>query len=130
MNELAKLKDIKPIVKFNIPENHTPYNYTLLWIGIILITFCLIILFIFIRKKLKIKKEKKELFSLIDNPKKFAYEFKKAKKFVNNKNKELFEKINKRLIDYKYKKDVKPIDEETKNLIKEFLGVKWYLNIN
>ena len=124
MNELAKLKDIKEIVKFNIPQNHTHYNYNFLWIVIILITISLIILLIFIKKQLKINKEKKELFSLIDNPKKFAYEFKKAKKFVNNKNKELFEEINKRLTDYKYKKDVKPIDEETKNLIKEFLGVK------
>jgi len=119
MNELLKLRDIKPIVEIPLHQQNS-FNY-MMFIVLFLILILTVILILFIRKHLKIKKEKEELLSLINNPKKFAYEFKKAKKFAKNKNKELFEEIQKRLINYKYKKNVNPIDEETKKLIKEFL---------
>ena len=119
MNELAKLKDIKPLVKIPVSQTHH-FDY-MIFIILFLVLVLAVILILFIRKHYKIKKEKEELLSLINNPKKFAYEFKKAKKFINSKNKELFEEIQKRLTNYKYKKEVNPIDEETKKLIKEFL---------
>jgi len=119
MNELAKLKDIKPLVQIPL-HNEQHFNY---WIFAVILALILIliILILFIKKHLKIKKEKEKLLSLINEPKKFAYEFNKAKKFVNKKNSKLFEEIKKRLATYKYKKEVEPMDEETKKLIKEFL---------
>lgn len=120
MNELSKLRPIKP----NVPviENG---NFDYLWIIAILIVILLIFMFFYFQKYLKIKKEKKELINLIDNPKKFAYEFtKKAKKFKNKKNEKLLNEILIELQNYKYKKEVEKIDTETIKKIKEYLGVK------
>ena len=111
------LKDIKPDVP--IPSHHY-----FLYITIFIIILISLSLILYLRKKVKIKKEKELLFSLIDNPKQFAYEFKKAKKFINKKNETLYNEIEKRLKNYKYKKKVSSIDEETKKLIKQFLGTK------
>jgi len=111
------LKDIKPDVPI---ETH---NYLLYFIVLFVIVTS-IALILYLRKRAKIKKEKEALFNLIENPKKFAYEFKKAKKFINKKNENLYKEIEKRLTNYKYKKEVSSIDEETKILIKKFLGLK------
>ncbi len=117
MNELAKLKPIKPDVAINTFH----FNW---WIVLVIVIFLGIII-IFLKKSLKIKKEKKELLNLLHNPKKFAYEFtKKAKKFKNKKNEKLLEEILIRLSNYKYKKEVKNIDEKTKKMIKNYLGIK------
>ena len=119
MNELLKLKPIKPNVP--IKENFFNLNYIFLLIGIVLI----IVIAFYLKKYIQIKKEKKELFNLIHNPKKFAYEFtKQSKKFQNKKNSMLLKEILIRLQEYKYKKEVKDIDEETKNMIKRYLGLK------
>ncbi len=119
MNELAKLKPIKP----NVPINTFHFNW---WMVLVIVMFLFLgIIIIFLKKSLKIKKEKKELFKLINNPKKFAYEFtKKAKKFKNKKNEKLLEEILNRLSNYKYKKEVEQIDEQTKKLVKNYLGIK------
>ena len=75
MNELNKLRPIKPNVDINYHSNN---EY--IWIIALILVLIIAIVFYLI-KYLKIKKEKKELLKLIDNPKKFAYEFtKKAKK--------------------------------------------------
>ena len=120
MNELAKLRPIKP----NVPIE-TTIHFNFIWL-IFLIALILLILFSFyIFKKIKLKKEKEDLFRLINNPKKFAYEFtKKAKKYKNKKNEKLLEEILINLKDYKYKKEVEPIDKNTKEKIKEYLGIK------
>jgi len=120
MNELAKLKPIKP----NVPiETANSFNFA--WVIILIVLILLILFAIYILKKIKLKKEKETLLSLINNPKKFAYEFtKKAKKYKNQKNEKLLEEILIKLQDYKYKKEVKPIDKNTKEKIKEYLGIK------
>jgi len=121
MNELLKLKDIKP----NVPV-HTGSSLNIgLILLIISVLLILTIIFLFIRKNLKSKKEKSALFNMIDNPKKFAYEFtKKAKKYKTKKNEELFKKIIARLGEYKYKPTVQNIDKETVKLIKKYLEIK------
>jgi len=121
MNELAKLKPIKPNV---LIETANSFNPT--WIIIFLIVLILLILFIYyIVKFIKLKKEKENLFKLINNPKKFAYEFtKKAKKYKNKKNEKLFEEILIKLQNYKYKKEVKQIENDIKNKIQQYLGLK------
>ena len=118
MNEI-KLKPIKPNIA--IPEHHYIF-----WIIAIIILIITAILIYFLNKHIKIKKEKKELFSLINEPKKFAYEFsKKAKKYKNKKNEEILNQILKNLENYKYKPKVENIDKNTINLIKKYLGLKW-----
>jgi len=120
MNELSKLRPIKP----NIPitqSGHFDYRWLILILAVMLSVF----IFFYFRKYLQIKKEKKELLNLIDNPKKFAYEFtKKAKKFKNKKNEKLLEEILLKLQNYKYKKEVENIDQKTVKMIKNYLGVK------
>ncbi len=121
MNELLKLKDIKPNVPVYISGSS---NYNLYLIIIIcLIVFLLV--FILIKKHINLKKEKLALFSLINNPKKFAYEFtKKAKKYKNKKNEKLLNEIIIRLGEYKYKPEVSEIDNETIKLVKKYLEIK------
>ena len=117
MNGL-KLKPIKPDIP--LPENHS-----FLWIILLIVLITIIILIYFLNKRVKIKKEKKALFSLINEPKKFAYEFsKKAKKYNTKKNKKILEKILKELENYKYKPKVNNIDENTIKLIKQYLELK------
>jgi len=118
MNELAKLRPIKP----NVPIETTT-NFV--WIIVLFVLILLILLGFYIFKIIKLKKEKENLFNLINNPKKFAYEFtKKAKKYKNKKNEKLLEEILINLQDYKYKKEVMPIDNETTEKIKQYLGIK------
>ena len=117
MNGL-KLKPIKPDIL--IPEHH----YIFWIIGLVILILSVILIY-YLNKYIKIKREKKELFALINEPKKFAYEFtKKAKKYKTKKNEELLKTILKELENYKYKKKVKEIDKNTKKLIKQFLGIK------
>jgi len=120
MNELAKLKPIKP----NVPiETTTHFHFV--WIIVLFVLILLILLGFYIFKIIKLKKEKEKLFNLINNSKKFAYEFtKKAKKYKNKKNEKLLEEILINLQDYKYKKEVEPINDEIKEKIKQYLGIK------
>ncbi len=120
MNELSKLKDIKP----NIPINeHMVFHLSWIWAIVLFIAIVLTALF-FIKKYFYIKKEKKELLKMINSPKQFAYIFtKKAKKFKNKKNEELLKIILTNLEKYKYKPTVRDIDEETKKMIKQYLKI-------
>ena len=123
MNELLKLKDIKG----NIPLNNAFEIGRNIWIIILIAAVFALFLgaFILIKRYHKIKKEKLLLFNLINNPKKFAYEFtKKAKKYKNKKNEHLLEKIISRLKEYKYKPVVEDIDEKTIQLVKQYLEIK------
>jgi hypothetical protein len=117
---MIPIKDIKPNVEI------IDFSFYLFILGIIIaILLAAVILFFIFRKK-----ENKNLLILknIDfkNPKKTAYTFSKyAPYFVNEKNKELFEEINKELIHYKYKPSVPQMDEELKQKIKMFIkGIK------
>jgi len=117
MNTLH-LKPIKP----NIP---IPQHHYLLWVLCLIVLILILILIYFLNRYFKIKKEKKELFSLINEPKRFAYEFtKKAKKYKTKKNKEILNQILKQLKNYKYKPKVKEIDKNTIQLIKQYLELK------
>ncbi len=117
MNGL-KLKPIKP----NIP---LPEHHYIFWIISLIILILALLLIYFLNKHIKIKKEKKALFSLINEPKKFAYEFtKKAKQYKNKKNEKILETILKELENYKYKAKVNNINENTIKLIKQYLELK------
>ena len=121
MNELAKLRPIKP----DIPINESQ-NFDYIWIIVTaLILIFTVFIFFYLRRYFKIRKEKKELMKMIKNPKKFAYEFtKKAKKFKNRKNEYLLDGILSELQNYKYKKEVENIDSKTVKKIKKYLGLK------
>lgn len=121
MNELLKLKDIKP----NVPVYMNGTGHYNLYLIVIICLIVFLLIFILIKKHINLKKEKLSLFSLVNNPKKFAYEFtKKAKKYKNKKNEKLFNEIIIRLEKYKYRAKVPKIDDETINLVKKYLEIK------
>ncbi len=117
---MIPIKDIKPNIEI------IDFSFYLFILGIIIafLTTAAIIFFIFKKKK------NKNLLILknIDfkNPKKTAYTFSKyAPYFINEKNKELFEEINKELFNYKYKPSVPQMNEELQEKIKTFIkGIK------
>jgi len=119
------LKDIKSIVE--IPDIS-------LYILIGLIIFALFIVVFFIYKyKTRIKKSKQktkkeialEYLKNLDylDVKDVAYSFSTyGYIFLNEKNKEDFENLEQQLEKYKYKKEVKTLNEELKTKIQEFIG--------
>ena len=123
MNEI-KIHDIKNLV--DIPD-YSLYIYMFLWIIGIVIIF--IILFILIRFFVTRKKnKKKEYYKILKNidlsdPKKAAYEITKYARLISQSNRE--KKLSNELIDelesYKYKKDVKPLDDNFKILFGRFM---------
>jgi len=127
-NSLSQLKDIKPIVE--VPDNSL---YILIAIVSIII---IVILFFTFRYFTRIKKTKqltikeitlKKLKNLdYEDTKEVVYNFSvDGILFINEKNKEQFEQLEKELEKYKYKKDVDKLPDELKAKIKDFIkGVK------
>jgi uncharacterized membrane-anchored protein YhcB (DUF1043 family) len=115
---MIPIRDIKPNVEI------IDYYFIAFIIGLIIL---IIILTLFAIKKLKKKNPKKEILEKLknldfNNSKKTAYEFTKyARVFINEENKEKYEKIVKSLEKYKYKKIVPPLDEKDKETIKNFI---------
>ncbi len=110
------LRDIKP--------NVTIIDYQ--WWGFIFLVFILALMIIYLIYKF-FKKQKDENLQILKNldfndSKKVAYTFSKlARNYINEKNKDLFEEIEKELIQYKYKPSVPKINKNTKEKIKKFL---------
>jgi uncharacterized membrane protein len=120
---IEKLKDIKPNVI--IPNNSLVI--LLSFIFVLLITGTLLYLFFKKpkrREKPTLKEIKlKELKALdFDNDKEVAYKFTtNAYLFLDDKNKDKYEEIVKKLEPYKYKKDTPAMPKELKSSIKEFI---------
>jgi hypothetical protein len=122
------LRDIKEIVEIN----ESSLEIFLVTIALALLLFALGVYF-FKNKRRRRKKPtqrvlaKEVLESLdYDNTKELVYGFlEHGKMFVNEKNGELFQNIEKDLEVYKYKKEVPLVDEKIKKQMKEFVkGVK------
>ena len=120
---IEKLKDIKPNVI--IPDNSLVI--LLSFIFVLLIIGTLVYLFF---KKLKRRKKPtlkeiklKELKALdFSDDKEVAYKFTTdAYLFLDDKNKDKYEEIVKKLEPYKYKKDIPAMPKELKSSIKEFI---------
>ncbi len=119
------LKDIKGLVK--VPDNS-------LWIDIaILLVLTLIISYLIYRYATRLKptpkpsqKElaKKRLNEVkLDDAKGAVYlVLNDGELFVDEKNRELFEKIKQLSEPYKYKREVPPLSDELKEAIREFVG--------
>ena len=76
------------------------------------------------RKKLTAREIALEKLRSLDysNPKEVVYSFEAdGELFVNEKNRDNFEKIKKELEIYKYKRDVPPLDEGVKKEIEQFI---------
>jgi uncharacterized membrane protein YhiD involved in acid resistance len=118
INELDKLKDIKPLVEVST----TFYD-----VAILIVTICLIVLFFKLRRKRKKLSQKEKAKLKLQNldyndTKNCVYDFcEYAKYFLNEKNNEEFKKIEKELLRYKYKKEVPSLDKDTINKIKNFI---------
>lgn len=123
MDEI-KIRDIKQLV--DIPD-YSLYIYMFLWIMGIVIVF--IILFISIRYFLTRKKnKKKEYYKILknidlSNSKKAAYTITKYARLISqsDREKKLSNELIEELESYKYKKDVKPLDDEFKILFGRFM---------
>lgn len=130
-NSLSQLKDIKPIV-----EVHDMSLYYFITIIALIVSIVIFAAYKYITRVRKTKKptQKQIVFKKLKsldytNTKEVVYSFSiDGFLFVNEKNKEQFEKIEKELENFKYKKDVedlpKELIEDIKKFIKEIKNVK------
>jgi len=125
-NNLDKLKDIKDIVPIND-------NSMVILIAIIFSTIALIIIVTYLLKKDKIPPrptKKQLLYKKIknldlnrDNIKDIVYTITiDGALFLDEKNQDLYDNIQKKVEKFKYKKDIESLDKETKDLIKQFIS--------
>jgi cell division protein FtsI/penicillin-binding protein 2 len=126
LNNLDKLKDIKPII--DIPD-YSFYLFCLL-IGLIFLLFIFIFYKIykfFINKKSDEKTISLNALKNIDftNPKQNAYDITYHGRVVatDNRSKKILADLNKKLSNYKYKKNIENIDEDIKADFRLFLEV-------
>ena len=123
---MEKLRDIKLLVE--IPD-YSFYLYILVMIVVTLLAA--LMLFFLIRKLSKKRLNQREqilqrLRSLsFDNPKEVAYQMTKYGRYLvkDESSARLYEDLVRKLTKYKYKKNVKPFDDELKKEIKLFLQV-------
>ena len=123
---MEKLRDIKPLVE--IPD-YSFYLYILVMVVVTLLAA--LMLFFLIRKLSKKRLNQREqilqrLRSLsFDNPKEVAYQMTKYGRYLvkDESSARLYEDLVRKLTKYKYKKYVKPFDDELKKEIKLFLQV-------
>ena len=121
---MEELKDIKGIIE--VPD----YSLWILLSIIAFVVFCLIILIYFLknrrkkRKKLTLKqiamKNLKEI--NFNDTKDTVYAFcENFQYFIDEKNKESFEELQKELEIFKYKKEIEKLSDEQKNRIKNMI---------
>ena len=126
MQKLDKLRDIKDIIAV---EDYSLY----ILIAIIFFTIFLIIVVTYFLKKERIKprlsqkelayKRIKQLDLVNNDVKTIVYTISiDGKLFLDENNKKLYENIQKRTIEYKYKKDINKLDKSTIDLIKQFIN--------
>ena len=124
MNNLEKLKDIKSIVEV--------VDYSLYYFIIIIFIFILGIIFISYKYMTRVKKTKqlskkqlalKGLKNLdFNDTKKVVYSLSvDGYMFINKKNKDKFENIEKKLEEFKYKKDIEKLPNKLEKEIKQFI---------
>jgi hypothetical protein len=123
-NNLVQLKDIKPIV--DVVDYSFYYLLALIVFVSIVIIFALYKYFTRIKKTKQPSKRKivlKRLKTLdFINTKEVVYSFSvDGYIFINEKNKQEFETIEKELETYKYKKDVKRLSNDLQDKIKKFI---------
>ena len=121
MNELKDIKDIVEVQE---------HSFVML-MSVILLTVVLVALAIYLfknRRKRRKKPTAKEIaltkLQNIDysDPKEVVYLFdEQGEMFLNEKNQVEFESIKEELKIYKYKKDIPPLDRDTKERIKAFI---------
>ena len=121
---MEELKDIKGIIE--VPD----YSLWILLSIIACVVFCLIILIYFFKNKRK-KRKKPTLKQIamknlkeinFDDTKGAVYSFcENFQYFINEKNKESFEKLQKELEIFKYKKEIKKLSDEERNRIKSMI---------
>ena len=121
---MEELKDIKGIIE--VPD----YSLWILLSIIACVVFCLIILIYFFKNKRK-KRKKPTLKQIamknlkeinFDDTKGAVYSFcENFQYFIDEKNKESFEQLQKELEIYKYKKEIEKLSDEEKNRIKNMI---------
>lgn len=126
-NATQGLRDIKPLVQ--IPDV-TIYIYYGVWIaGILLLAALLYLAVLFLlrlRKENLAKRYLKQLNAIdLDEGKKAVYNATHYGRLLatDERRKELFEQLNSVLERYKYKKQIDPVDEETKRLFELYKQV-------
>ena len=123
-NNLAQLKDIKPIVDV--------VDYSFYYLLSLIVFISIVIIFTLYKYFTRIKKTKQprkrelalERLKTIDftNTKEVVYTFSiDGYIFINEKNKQEFETIEKELETYKYKKDVKRLSNNLQDKVKKFI---------
>ena len=123
---MEKLRDIKPLVE--IPD----YSFYLYIFLMLLATLVVVVTIYWLITRVSQKRidERKAILQELqaldfDDPKKVAYLItKKGKLLVKDSSSlKIYEELLRRLAKYKYKKDVPPLDTETKRYIKLFLNM-------
>ena len=121
---MEELKDIKGIIE--VPD----YSLWILLSIIAFVVFCLIILIYFFKNRRK-KRKKPTLKQIamknlkeinFDDTKGAVYSFCESfQYFINEKNKEYFEQLQKELEIFKYKKEIEKLSDEQRNRIKSMI---------
>ena len=121
---MEELKDIKGIIE--VPD----YSLWILLSIIACVVFCLIILIYFFKNRRK-KRKKPSLKQIamknlkeidFDDTKSAVYSFcENFQYFINEKNKESFEELQKELEIFKYKKEIEKLSDEQRNRIKSMI---------
>ena len=127
MDELDKLKDIKPLVEIN------DYSFIILILTIIIFFSISILGFYYLKKYLKIKRErnKRDFYYQklkrmdMQNSKQCAYTITKYGKFLVKEDKqiELLKNLNQNLEIYKYTNIPPTLSEKDKEMIEEFMRI-------
>lgn len=121
---MEELKDIKGIIE--VPD----YSLWILLSIIAFVVFCLIILIYFFKNRRK-KRKKPSLKQIamknlkeidFDDTKSAVYTFcENFQYFINEKNQETFENLQKELETFKYKKEIEKLSDEQKTKIKNMI---------
>lgn len=122
---MIKINDIKDIVQ--IPDYSVFYLFTIILFSLIIFIFLCIKIYkhYFNQNKKNRKKYLKELENIdLSDTKKASYLITKYSRLLvnNEENKHLYDKLNIRLEEYKYKKNISVFDDELKKLFIDFKG--------
>lgn len=121
---MEELKDIKGIIE--VPDYSL---WILLSITTGILLFLILAIYFFINRRKKKKKLTSKQIAMknlkeidFDDTKNAVYSFcENFQYFIDEKNEESFEKLQKELEIFKYKKDIKKLSDEQKNIIKSMI---------